>query len=446
MRISTNQIYDTGALGIQRNQSTLYKLQNQLSSGRRVLTPEDDPVAAAQALLVTQTKEVNGQHVENQGNASGQLGLLDSQLSSLTDLLQNVRERVIQAGNTGTLNNSDRQALATELESRLGELLGIANSQNGSGDYLFSGFKGATLPFAIDASLAAVAPASTSPYGYFGDDGERLLQVSASRQMAVNVSGADLFMNVKGGNGTFATATGGNIAGGINQGTAMIDVGSVLDQQKWQVAVNGFAWSTPTNPALQIRFSVAAGVSTYELYDISTPATPVAISAPAPFTPGQAIPFASTSPPAASVTDFGSQVVVKEQPADGDTFVIEPSSSQSLFQTMQSLIGILRTPIASPSYTTTQFGNDLGTQLTNLDQGLNNVSRVQATVGTRMRELDSLGSTSSDLDIQYQQSLSKLQDLDFAKAISEFTLQQTYLEAAQKSFAQISGLSLFQYL
>ena len=71
MRISTNQIYDTGALGIQRNQSTLYKLQNQLSSGRRVLTPEDDPVAAAQALLVTQTKEVNGQHVENQGNASG---------------------------------------------------------------------------------------------------------------------------------------------------------------------------------------------------------------------------------------------------------------------------------------------------------------------------------------------------------------------------------------
>jgi len=446
MRISTNQIYDTGALGIQRNQSALYKLQNQLSSGRRVLTPEDDPVAAAQALIVTQTKDVNAQQVENQGNASGQLGLLDSQLSSLTDLLQNVRERVVQAGNTGTLNNSDRQTLATELESRLGEMLGIANSQNGSGDYLFSGFKGATLPFAIDASLPAVAPASTPPYGYSGDDGERLLQVSTSRQMAVNVSGSDLFMNVKGGNGTFATATGGNIAGGINQGSATIDAGSVLDQQKWQLAVNGFAWSTPTNPALQIRFSVAAGVSTYELYDISTPATPVAISAPAAFTPGQAIPFASTSPPAASVTDFGSQVVVEGQPADGDTFTIKPSTNQSLFQTMQSLIGILRTPVGSPTYTTTQFGNDLGAQLTNLDQGFNNVSRVQASVGTRMRELDSLGSTSSDLDIQYQQSLSKLQDLDFAKAISEFTLQQTYLEAAQKSFAQISGLSLFQYL
>ena len=66
MRISTNQIYDAGTLGIQRNQSALYKLQNQLSSGRRILTPEDDPVAAAQALIVTQTKEVNAQHLENQ--------------------------------------------------------------------------------------------------------------------------------------------------------------------------------------------------------------------------------------------------------------------------------------------------------------------------------------------------------------------------------------------
>ena len=446
MRISTNQIYDAGALGIQRNQSALYKLQNQLSSGRRVLTPEDDPVAAAQALIVTQTRDVNAQHIKNQGNASGQLGLLDNQLSSLTDLLQNVRERVIQAGNTGTLTNSDRQTIATELESRLGEMLGIANSRNGSGDYLFSGYQGATLPFAIDASQSAVPPASTSPVGYFGDDGERLLQVSSSRQLAVNVAGSDVFMSAKGGNGTFATSTGGNTIGGINQGTAVIDQGSVLDQQKWQVAVNGFAWSTPTNPALQIRFTVAAGVTTYQVYDVSTPLAPVAISAAAAFAPGQAIPLASTNPPAASVTDFGSQVVVQGQPADGDTFAIKPSSSQSLFQTMQNLIGILRTPVGLPAYSTTQLGNDLGTQLSNLDQGFNNVSRVHATVGTRLRELDSLGNASSDLDIQYQGSLSELQDLDYAKAISEFTLQQTYLEAAQKSFAQISGLSLFNYL
>lgn len=434
MRISTSQIYDAGALNIQRNQSALYKLQNQLSTGRRVLTPEDDPVAAAQALIVSQSLEVNAQQVENQGNASSQLGLVDSQLSSLTDLLQNVRERVVQAGSTGTLNNSDRQMIATELESRLSEMLGIANIQNGSGDYLFSGYQGATRPFAINAALPAVAPASTSPVGYFGDAGERLLQVSSSRQIAVNVAGSDVFMNGRTGNGTFVTQTGGNIVApvGINKGSATIDAGSVLDPTKWQTAVNNALAGQP----VEIRFSQVAGVMSYGIFD------PVGgLTAPQPFTPGQAIPLVT-----AGGVDFGAQVVVQGQPADGDTFTIQPSSSQSLFQTMQNLIGILRSNVGPASYTTTEYANALGGQLTNLDQAFDNVSRVQATVGTRMRELDSLGSTASDLDIEYKASLSKLQDLDYAKAISDFTLQQTYLEAAQQSFVKISGLSLFNYL
>lgn len=442
MRISTSQIFDAGALNIQRNQGELFKLQNQLSTGRRILTPADDPVAAAQALVVTQSKEVTAQHVANQDNATSQLGLVDSQLNSLNDLLQNVRERVVQAGST-TLSNTDRQAISTELEARLSEMLGIANSDNGSGDFLFSGYQGGTRPFAVDASLAAIPPATTSPIGYFGDDGERLLQVAASRQMGVNVPGSEVFVKARNGNGTFVAATGGNTAGGNNQGTAIADAGSVLDQQKWQAAVNGYPWSTPGNPALQIRFSVAAGATTYQLYDVSTPGTPVAVSAAAPFTPGQAISLVTTTLP---VTDFGSQVIVDGQPANNDTFTIKPSVNQSLFQTVQNLIGVLRSPIGSATYTATQFTNDLGNQLTNVDQALSNVSRVQATVGTRMRELESLSNTSGDLDIQFSATLSKLQDLDYAKAITDFTKQQVNLEAAQKSFAQISGLSLFKLL
>jgi flagellar hook-associated protein 3 FlgL len=531
MRISTSQIYDAGVLGIQRNLSDLYKLQNQLSSGRRVLTPEDDPVAAAEALLVTQTQGVNAQQISNQGNATSQLGLVDSQLSSLTDLLQNVREKVVQAGNT-TLNASDRASIATELDANLNAILGIANSKNGSGDYLFSGYRGATVPFAINASLSVVAPASTAPVGYFGDDGERLLQVSSSRQMAVNVAGSDVFMNAKAGNGTFATATGGNVgvslgigntgtatadagavlnraqwdaalknaaagqpleirfvdvagvmnygvydpvgglsaltpytspatiplqtAGGVNfaaqvvvsgvpangdkltiqpsanHGTATVNAGSVLDPQKWALAVNNAAAGQP----LEIRFVNVAGVLNYGVYD------PVGgLSALRPYTNGQAISLQT-----AGGVDFGSQVVVNGQPTAGDTFTINASSTQSLFQTMQNLIGVLRAPVGKSTYSTTEYANAIAGQLTNLDQAFDNVSRVQASVGTRMRELDSLGSASSDLDVQYQASLSKLQDLDYAKAISDFTMQNTNLQAAQKSFVQISGLSLFNYL
>jgi flagellar hook-associated protein 3 FlgL len=430
MRISTNQIFEGGALGIQNNQANLFRLQNQMSTGRRMLSPEDDPVAAAQALLITQSKEVTAQHMENQKSASSQLGLVDVQLGSLTDLIQNVRERVIQAGNTN-LDTGNRAAIATALDAQLTELVGLANTQNGVGDYLFSGYQGGTLPFAVGGA-AAVSPALDSPYAYYGDDGERLLQVGASRQLGINVSGNDVFMAARNGNGSFAVETGGNIAGGgINLGSAVTSGGSVLDPQKWTLAVNNPAAGQP----LEIRFAVAAGVTTYEVYDSVSGST-----APQAFTPGQAISLVT-----AGGVDFGSQVVVQGAPADQDTFTITPSTSQSIFQTLQNIIGLLRTPIG-PANTTAEYTNDLGLQLQGLDRALDNTARVQADVGTRMHELDTLTSTSEDVDLQYATTLSKLQDLDYVKAISEFTQQQSQLEAAQKSFVTVSQLSLFNYI
>ena len=449
MRISTSQIYDAGALSIQNGQSNLFKLQNQLSTGRRVLTPQDDPVASAHALVVTQTMAVNTQSMNNQSAANSQLGLVDSQLAGLTDVLQSVRERVVQAGNT-TYSQSNRESMAFELESRLNEIIGIANSDNGVGEYLFSGYSGNVKPFSINAALPASSPATTSPVTYSGDDGERLLQVSSSRQMAISVAGSDVFMNAKNGNGTFVTATGGNLASdlsalgftppsaGNNKGSATIDAGSVLDQGKWNAVGN------PSD--FMVRFTVtAAGGTTYQLYNNTNPAAPVALlAAPQPYTSGQAIKLQDTAIPPAF--DYGVQFTVQGQPSDGDSLTVAPSTNQSLFQTMQNLIGILRTPVGSSTYTTTQFSNDLSAQLTNLDQSLNNILRVQATVGTRMQELESLGNLSSDLDVQYKSTLSDLQDVDYAKTISEYIQQNTNLEAAQKSFVQISGLSLFNYM
>ena len=117
-----------------------------------------------------------------------------------------------------------------------------------------------------------------------------------------------------------------------------------------------------------------------------------------------------------------------------------------MFQTLQNLLGVLKNPVGEASYTRTQYMGDLNAELANLDQALGNVSRIQSNFGVQQQELESLKSTLSDLDIQYQSNLSELQDLDYNKAISDFIKQQINLEAAQKSFAQISGLSLFKYL
>lgn len=432
MRISTSQIYATGVQGMQRNQAALLKLQNQISSNTKILTPADDPIGASQVLVVSQSLAVEEQHQTNQSSATSQLSLVDNQLASLTSALQTVRDSVMKAGN-GSLTNTDRQSIANDIESSLSEILGIANSDNGTGDFLFSGYQGGTRPFAVDTSQAPQPPASSSPIAYFGDDGERLAQVSSSRQMAVNVPGSDVFMNGKSGNGTFVATTGGN-GGGNNQGSATIDAGSVTDTQQWQLAVDNTHPTTGAGQPIEIRFSVDA--THYTIYDPIGGET-----AAQSYMSGQAISLVT-----ANNVNFGAQVVVTGTPNVGDTFSVTPSSSQSVFLTMQNLIGILRSPVGTASYSTTQLTNDLAGQLTNIDQAMLQVSNVQSAVGSNERELDSLASASSDLVIQYKATLSGLQDLDYNKTFSDYTQQQVSLEAAQKSFVQISGLSLFKYI
>lgn len=444
MRISTNLLHDAGLYGVQSNHASLYKLQNQLSTGRRVLTPEDDPVAAAQALVVTQTKGVVTQHLENQSAARSQLALVEGTLSSVGDLLQDVRERVIQAGNS-TLTYNDRSYIATELESRYQDLLGLANTSDGAGQFMFSGYQGAVRPF-VETSIAGF-PVSADPVRYNGDDGERLLQVGPSRQIATNLSGNDIFMNIKSGNGTFTTGVGGNDGGGTilppnsayNQGTALIDAGSVLDPGLWQSAAD-------IHGSLRIEFSVVGTTTTYQIYDAANQAL---LATPATFVPGQAIELEQTQTNPPLTTDpakFGAQVTVSGEPADGDTFTIAPSAAQSVFQTINNLIRLLRQPVGAAPVSVTEYTNRLGAELTNLDRGLDSINGGRADVGARLKELDSLTSLSSDLEVQHSATLSELEDLDYAAAISDFTRKQLQLEAAQKSFAQISRLSLFDIL
>lgn len=424
MRISTSQIFDSGARGIGRNQVDLFKLQNQLSTGRKVLTPEDDPIASAQALVLTQSKEVSAQFLRNQSDAQGKLSIVESQVGAVGDLLQNVRERLVQAGST-TLTNSDRSYIAQELEARFSELMGIANSQDGSGNYLFSGYQGAVKPFSTTASGIA----------YQGDDGKRLLQVDASRQMATNVSGKELFEAIRNGNGNFVTSAATTGAGApVNTGSGVIDEGSVTDQTKWSAALASYPGG------VQIKFSVVGGVTSYQLFD--NPAGTTAYTAPQTYTPGQSIKLERTTAPA---SDFGASLAISGQPANNDAFTVTPSTNQSAFTTLRNAINTLTSGIGGV-YTSTEYSNRLAEGLTDIDQALENVNKIRSTVGSNLKELDSLTNSGEDLQLQYASSLSALQDLDYTQAITEMSKKQLQLEAAQLSFKQISQLSLFSIL
>ncbi len=430
MRISSGMIFSAGLASIQKQTSALLHTQQQVASGRRILTPADDPVAAARALEVEQSRNTNALYQANQKTAGENLGLEEGRLEAVGDLIRNVRTLAVQGGG-GALTDRDRASIATELRQRFDELLGLANATDGSGQHLFSGYMGDTTPFSGSVATGVV---------YAGDEGRRLLQVSASRQVAVSDSGSDIFMRIRNGNGIFATSvTAANVGSGI------IDAGAVTDPALWNAAGN--------NKDYTLRFAVDGSttppVTTYDIVDnvsgnsLLTGAAPGAAPYPRVFAPGQAISLKSQG--AEPAFDFGAQVVITGNPADGDTFAVDASSSQSLFVTLGNLITALEASTASGNGNTL-LANRIGFALGNLDQAQDNILRVRAGIGSRLNEIESLAEAGESLHLNYEETLSRLRDLDYADAISRLTQEQGYLEAAQKSFLKVTGLSLFNYV
>jgi len=239
--------------------------------------------------------------------------------------------------------------------------------------------------------------------------------VSTASQVATSDSGADVFMRIKNGNGTFAIQP-----AVANMGSGLADLGAVITP------------ALVTGNNYQVTFNVVAGVTTYDVLNTTTATT---ISTGNSYSSGQPIAF------------DGISFNVAGAPANGDQFTITPSTNESVFKTMSDLINTLNTGmITGDVASNTQLNANLNKALNGLARSLDNVLSVRATLGSRMRELDSEKSSVSDLGIQYQQVLSQLQDVDYNKAITDLTRQKTGLEAAQKSYLQVQSLSLFNYM
>lgn len=473
MRIATSMTYELGIRSINDQTAKLLHNQQMLSTGRRIVSPSDDPVAAARALVVTQAKDINSQFAINQRNATGALSLEEAQLTSVNETLTRIRELAVQGGD-GALSGTSLSSIAMELRARFDELVGVANATDGNGDYIFSGYMGSTKPFSgnVDALLAVPG----SEIAYQGDSGQRRLQVSPTRFLEVSDSGNDVFKQIRNGNGSFVT--GYNAA---NSGTAVIDAGNVTNPATWNnlptknydikfwVDTNGIAVDGLGNPAgrpgdtyydlIDNQALLADGVTPNPNFGNSlvtgAAAVQPTVGPPPTFPPGlrkyyDNHPILLNTQPGDTNPlpfDLGSSINITGAPADGDSFTLAPSTNQSLFKTLSNLIGALENRMANPTAAgSTALTNEIGFALTNLDQVNENVLRIRAAIGSRLNEVDALGSINQDVDLRYQQTLSELQDVDYAKSISDLQQTQNGLDAAQKSFMKITQLSLFNYL
>jgi len=409
MRISSGSVFDTNVSMLNQQQASLLHTNQQVASGRRILTPADDPAASSSALLVSQADGSNNQLGVNRNSVKSSTGMAEAVLQSVTTLISDVKTRAVQAGN-GVLSASDRKSIGSELQGRYDELISLANSTDGTGNYLFSGFQGKTIPF-VKTALGVQ---------YMADDGRRMVQVASSRKMAASDSGSDIFMRVKNGNGTFLTE--GNSA---NTGSASIGQGTVTNS------------TLITGSTYQLNFinPFAYTITETKLNGETLPPVPPEPEPPYQYASGEAI----TLP--------GMHISIIGTPEQGDAFTVSPSTNEGIFKTLEDLITALNTTNpAGDAATNAELTSSLSKAMSGLDRGLDNVLTARASLGARLNELDSLQATGEDLGLQYKQTLSTLQDLDYNKAISDLNRQTTSLTAAQKSFKQVADLSMFNYM
>jgi flagellar hook-associated protein 3 FlgL len=431
MRVSSGMIFDAGVASMGRQTNSLMTIQQQVASGKRILSPSDDPVSAARAIEVSQATEMTEQFKRTQNYATSALSIEETQLAAAGDVLLRVSELAVQGGSPA-LNSTGRKGIAVELRARFDQLVGIANSTGGDGNFIFAGYKSSVAPFggSVDNLLAG------NEIVYQGDDGQRKLQVSPTRFVEISDSGSDVFTRIRNGNGYFTSGFSNS-----NTGTAVISRGAVTDPT---------AWNASATKDVAIKFTVTGGVTTYDLVDTGTGNSLLTGGvAPAPlanqrsYQPGQ--PIILKSQGAEPAFDLGGSVTVTGNAATGDQFTLAPSSSQSVFATIAKLIGALEA--AQPdAAAAAQYRNDLEFATNDLNAAFENVNRVRAQVGSRMNEIDALGTMSDDMVLEYKKTLSNLQDIDYAEAITTLTRRQMELEAAQQSFMKIAKLSLFNFL
>jgi flagellar hook-associated protein 3 FlgL len=400
MRISTAEITSQAIQAIDNQSSALQITQNEVSTGLAVQNAADNPVAASQIVQLSQQQAQLTQYGSNLQSAQTRLSLEESSLSSATTTLQSIRDLAVQAGDA-TLNDADRQQIATQIQTQIQALLGTANSQDANGEYLFSGYAAQTQPFVTD---------SAGNVSYQGDSGSRLIQISANQSVPDSDTGATAFMNVAAGNGTFTTA-----ANAANTGSASIDGGSVVDSTQWVPDNYTLSFTSPTN---------------YQITDTTTGTTVVANGS---YTSGSAIQF------------DGVQVTVTGTPATGDSFNVAPSGNQSMFATLTQLSTALSQP-ADTAASKAQLATSLASALTNIDQDVSHLSTVSASVGARLNMLTAQATTNTATSTSLSSQQSNLQDVDYASAVSTLNEQMVGLQAAEQSYAAVAQLSLFKYL
>jgi flagellin-like hook-associated protein FlgL len=512
MRISTVTMFEQSMTSMNRQQSEFLRVGQQIASGRRVVTPADDPQDASRAVRVSQAQTATQQNTDSRVSARNALSQTESVLSSSTNTVIRAKTLLVQAASE-TLNDSDRQSIASELRGLYETLIGQANSTDGNNHYLFGGYKDEAPPFVRNTDDPGIARID-----YRGDEQVREQRVDAERLMPVTDNGKMLFQNVSGGTNYVARAEKED-AGAIdlgtqsgyvrNQGTVtfggpnridasdpnfgeaftiefsqqVIDASGLLSDGDVTLSDGDLTGFGAGPGGLDVGDLILALEDTDEILEVddisaasdgSELVVTFAQGVPSDFTFAlESDNHTSTFTSAIQITalrssddtellgpqDFqsgevlnfgGISVRLEGEPIAGDQIQLRPAddeaANQDLFKTLKDAIDVLELDREGSPETRAHITNTINTAMRELDNSLDNILTQRASVGARLNELDLIDTVSTNRMLNFDQVMSNLVDLDYGEAVTEYSLRQVGLQAAQRAFVDIQGMSLFDFM
>lgn len=399
MRVSTSLMFNQGVTNMNRQQSEFMQVGNQIASGKRVVNLADDPQAASQAVRVEQSKATTQQHMDARVSARNSLQQQESILNSVSDTMTRAKTLVVQAS-SGTLADGDRRAVASELEGLYEAMVGLGNSTDGNGRYLFGGYEDSSAPFVRNEE---------GQIDYVGDQNTREQKVDSTRLMPTVNNGERVFQSVFRGAPYVAEAP------LENQGNVTFDGPELID-----------SGAADFGESVNITFSAAGEGWEYQVNGGEPQAY---------------------DPAGTTIREAGHQLALQGEPAAGDAVSFGPAQDMNtdIFRTFERALTALAEPAETPA-DQARMENTLRTTMRELDNGLDNVLTVRAATGARLNELDALDAVSDNRMLAYEQTLSNLVDLDYAEAAADYSLRMVGLQASQQAFTDVKGMSLFNYL
>jgi len=418
MRISTAQIFTNNVDNLSKANNELFRTQQQIATGKRVLQPSDDPLASAQIIKLKKEVARNEQFQGNIDVTRRRLEQEEIALDQLNNINMRLREITIQAGST-VLSAADRQTLATEVEEMTKQMLGLMNTKDVQGEYLFSGYQGEQKTYEYDQT--------TRRYQFKGDDGRRMIQIGPDNHIATTDTGLELFEQIEGPERPLVT----------NNPDGAITLVKLADPTLFKTEVDAgklpynFIFSYTAGPPVENQLTV-----TNALGDAVPPdngATPPLIVAGADEVTYGGMTVRVGNLPTDPAVDF--TATVGARPERTNPLNVAAELSEGL-RTLD-----LNNPVQKESFKTL-----IADTLDMIKQAEESNIQARTSLGARLNALEQQESVNTDYQLFTKETLSSFEDLDYSEAVSRFSLQQTVLEAAYQSFNQIRNMSLFNYL